>query len=317
MPPRFSQLNTTAAAPAAAAQPAMREPEVLTAQVENTEAPTTSALSIYDSATAGAALLAVVAESESGASNAPPFPTIVVSGGNTGGAFEAMKGTPEDVRDILPEGRKPIPCILLGYRTHLFAWAAAASDKASGGDGKPSRPVWACNVPASNAEDYKLITKALNNYTFKKKHEKAAYDFDREPQVGHLKAQFQALVYLPATDSLAVIQGLGLYKSWVNSCGSVSKLVDAKGGFIKAPISAHVQTVDEKGSEAWKLHSLCFQLALPTNVSREEIGAKFLAFVQRMQGDEQANSKVLDWLNAVDHTITDDIRAKLKASLSL
>ncbi len=313
MPPRFSQLNTTPAS-TAATTPAV-EPEVLTATVETQGAPATSALSIYDSSAATAALMAVVEQADDLGSNAPAFPTIVVSGGNTGGAFEAMKGTPEDVRDILPEGRKPIPCILLGYRTHLFAWATAASDKSDGQ--KASKPVWAVNVPASNVEDFKLITKALNNYTFKKKHEKAAYDYDKEPQVGHLKAQFQALVYLPAADQIVVVQGLGLYKSWVNSCGSVAKLIDPKGGFLKTPISAHVTTTEEKGAEAWKLHSLCFQLTLPTTANREEIGAKFMAFVKRMQGDEQANTKVLDWLNATDHTITDDIRAKLKASLSL
>lgn len=267
-------------------------------------------LSLFNSSDVGAALLAVTEHQSSRQTFA--FPVIEVTPGNTGGAFRPMKGTPEDIADEMPQGSKPIPCIFLGYRTKLFAWTAGQNVAGE----KASKPAWSCNVPCTNAEDAKLIVKAMEKHTFTKKANKAVYDYDTS-DVGHIRSQFQALVFLPALDRIVTIQGVGLYKAWAGSCASAREILDPQGGFLKVPIMVSVSTTEEPGAEAWKLHVMEFTPTLNDKVDRVGIMKKFAAFGQGIQQDQTKMQEVMDWLACKDAPITDTLREKLKKSLTL
>lgn len=277
-----------------------------TVEVEAVPQPQTSGLTLFNSPDVGAALLAV---SELQGARSFVFPVFEVTPGNTGGAFRPMRGTPEAIADELPQGSKPVPCIFLGYRTHLFAWPVGKSD-----DGEKVKPVWAVNVPCTAAQDAVLIAKAMEKYTYKNKAAKAAYDFEVSG-VGHLRCQFQALVFVASMNAICVVQSVGAYKSWLGSCASARGLLDPNGGFIKSPVAASVATTEEKGAEAWKLHTLQFSPALGEKVDRTAIMKQFAAFGSAIQAEPQKLQEVMDWLACADHPITEDIRVKLNASL--
>ena len=278
------------------------------------EAPPTTVPALYEPGKAQMALLAVT-ETESGLSTfRSPYPILEVSGGNSGGAFQPRKGTAEDVGDKLPQGRKPIPCIFLGYRTSAFAWPAALNgDDEAAADKKP-RPAWQVNISSADGTNHSLLTKALNNYTFKPKEAKGAFDVATGGP-GHLRASFQALVYEPQYDGLIIIAGAPLYKSWTGSCASVKKLLTPQGGFITAPVMATVRTTDEKGKKPWKLHTLEFSLSVQGDMAA--MMAKFKAFVVAMKEDQRSIAEMTDWLACTDNPISDETISSLKGSLAL
>ena len=276
----------------------------------------TPGLIAFNMASMTDALVAVVEQSEAGSKHENLFPVVEVTGGETGGSFKAQRGTPTEVADVLPEGTKPIPLVLIGYRTEALAWPEGKRDDE--GDGPKQQPAWKCVIPGNAPDDYRLYVRAFERFTFKKKDDKAAYDIAAGGP-GHLRAAFEALVYSPQAEGLIVLRGVSLYKSWVGSCQELSRLVGEDGQFIKDPLAAFVRTTTEKGSKAWPLHTLCFTLTPEAGraFNRDEIRAAWNKFAAAHAEDREMLDKMNRWLTGDGHAMTDSIREKLKESLTL
>lgn len=244
------------------------------------------------------------------------YPTLDVSGGDTGGSFVPSGYEPEEVADQMPQGKKPVPVVFLGYRTQAYAWATSGrAPGATAAGGKKQPPVWRCAIPGTAAADTALIKQAVENYTFKKKHEKEAFDFEKSG-IGHIKVEFQALVFCPEFGALLVLQSVPVFKSWRGTADSVLKLVDpATRRWTSEPVLARIRTTEEKGAEAWKLHTIMFELMPEAEKAKHR--AAVLEFAAAMRDNKEEQQKAHDWLTCAGCEMTDAIREKLKQAAAL
>lgn len=252
--------------------------------------------------TAASSMLAVIAQADQG--GGPVFPTLTVTGGAQGGTFTPMKGMDQAISDQLPQGLKPVECVFIAYRTELAAWPCGYDDRSE--DDK--HPSWSVAVSAGDVNGSKLIEAACNAYQFTPKAEKSKFDYEAN-KIGHIRPSLQLLVWEKNTKDLLIVQATAGYESWTESLKNLAKLADPQTGEIKqVPLSIRVRTEDRKNkSFQWKVH----MLAPEVNVAGGASLLKAYAEWRQTVPPEKAG-QVIDWMNAADRQMTDDIKRALE-----
>jgi hypothetical protein len=286
-----SSSRTTASAPATPA------PE--------TEPVATSTGLMVAPTTPGGGILAVLASADQG--GAPVFPALTVTGGAQGGLFQPHKGIPNEIADMLPQGRKPVEGVFIGYRTELSAWPAGYSERAEEG-GEKVRPVWTAAAGAGDVTTAALVEKACKQYQFTKGADKHIFDHATSG-VGHIRPVLQVLVWSKDLNDVLVVQSTAGYESWVESLRNLSRQADpVSGALTQFPVSIRTQSTPRQNKgNTWMVHTLTFDV--PANATG---GAMLKGFTEwRPTVVEEKAAQVNEWLTAEDRPVTDEIRAAL------
>jgi hypothetical protein len=254
---------------------------------------------------------ALMAITEGGGRGELLFPILQLTGGNGGGAFTPIKSVPQEVADQMPQGKKPIDCVFIGYRTELAAWPVGYNDRGAEG----GQPVWSMAVPCNAPDDSRLVRGACSSYQFTPGDNKAGWDH-AVSGIGHIRPTMQLLVYLPSVNDLIVVQTPSHFISWQQTMENLKKMVDPKTGLLNQ-FPCVLRAISEpkiiKGNNTTQ-HTIEFTSAL------NEAGAgwwkQYGGWRQAAKQDQEIVEKVNQWLNALDKPIDDTLRQTLKKAES-
>jgi hypothetical protein len=162
------------------------------------------------------------------------FPTLVIKGGNAGGAIEATKGTPAEVANKLPQGKQTVKGVFLGYRVHATSWPTDFDNRT-----KEDRPLIDL---VAGANDPALVARVLNacenfNYCSNKLERWAA----AAGGPGLLRPQFAMLVYMPQFDDIVELRCPPHLESWKTMSRQLLGLADPATGQL-VPFAASFAT---------------------------------------------------------------------------
>jgi len=242
------------------------------------------------------------------------FPTIVLTGGNSGGTFaphasyeESNPGLYDALDDVIKS--KKVPCRYLGHRTTIVAWPLDYEDK-----GPDDKPIWDISIPDKGANDlFLLMRKACSKYKWTAKEKrKTIYDIDEDGEgIGHVKPMIEILVWIPGLDtagdgeedsSLAVIQLPAHYDTMDETYKNFVKIVEKSTNSIPTAAATLVASTEEKSTTTfdWSIHSV----ELISREDSEEETAAFQAYLGDLSADEESMEMVTGWLSG--ENIDDD-----------
>lgn len=306
----FSKLGKTVAAPAApppAPAPVVAaavEVEVEVVEPAAVQAAVQNSVSIFTGGGSAAAALLAITEMP----NAAPvvFPVLMVSGGNAGGMFTPAGFVDEAVANQLPQGKKPVDCVFMGYRTELSAWPSGFLDRKDG-----DKPVWTLAVSCADAPGAVLVGEAAKSYQFTKGTNKGGWDY-AQSGLGHLRPTLQLLVYLPSVDDVIVVQTPAHFTSWKSTMDNLKKLMDPKTNALsQAPVQLRIISTPKiiNGNSVTE-HVIDF--AVMANDTGKEWYSAYAKYILTAANDAEVREKIENWVNCADRPITDDLRGLLK-----
>lgn len=319
----FSKLKTgtplaaTAAAPVKVVAPApaaapiktvtatVAPVEVLTSVTTLAAAETTgSELSVFGAIEDMSAALATIIDLPR---NAPAgFPVLQISGGASGGAFTPASFVAQEIANQLPQGKKPIDCVFMCYRTELSSWPVGYDDKTDG-----DRPVFSLAVSYKDVPGSKLAGEAAMAYQYTPKANKKSWDY-ASSGFGHMRTALQLLVYLPSVDDIIIIQTTQHYTSWKGSLENLGKCRDSKTGVLtQFPCQIRPVSIPKtiNGNSVTE-HTIDF--AVQATDSGKQWWDAYAAFKKNAAGDNEIREKIEAWVNCTDRPLTDSLRAVLQ-----
>jgi hypothetical protein len=284
------------------------ETEVKTAEVATVVANTGSTLAVFGGGVdASAALNAITELANSG--TPVVFPTLNVKGGNAGGSMEPAKFVAQEVADQLPQGKKPVDGVFMGYRSALNAWPVGYNDRTEG-----DKPVFSVAISCGDAEGAGLMGVAAKSYQYTKGDLKGKWDA-ADSGIGHLLPSMEIMMYVPAVDDIVIITTPAKFTSWTGTNANLNKLVDPKTKqLLQQPVQVRVvSTPKTVNGNPITEHVLDFNV-VATETGKEWY-QKYAQFIQQAAADEELREKIENWVNGADRPLTDAIRAVLtKAS---
>ena len=244
------------------------------------------------------------------------FPTLGLTGGNTGGNFKAASFVKDEVADEMPEGGKAFPCVFLGYRVACTGW----KHKFGEGDDK-EKPAF--NVAAGHVdpENIKQITLAAKNYQFTGAKGKFDYDVDDEDSPAHVRPQLELLVYDPVLDNLMVVETCSHFTSMTETMKQLRAYaqVDAESGArVYRPFPCKFKGVSKDNSNGkfkWKTHWI--EIDGDTQKSGKELKKlwdDYQVFIDAAMQDQELRANVTAWMACTDRPMTAQIKANLEAT---
>jgi len=274
------------------------KPEVTPPSVPK-EPAATNALSIPS-----AGLLAVIEAADRQQEAA--FPLLLVAGGAQGGTMSPAKNVPPEIANRMPQGKMPIEGVFIGLRTEVTAWATDYDHRDLNEEGKP---LWSIAASAHDQAGAILIEAACKNYQYTKKDAKAAFD-QTASGIGHIRPTLQVMVWSKTLGDIIIVQSPPSYDSWVEGLRGMLRLADpATGALSQFPMVMRVTSVNKSSKAGFTWLEHYFSIDAAVNAAGGEMLAVFKTW---RAGIPQENvEKVNSWLAAVDHPITDDIKALL------
>lgn len=235
----------------------------------------------------GAALI-VANRSTAGEPNI--FPTVYMSGGDTGGSMIAHDMNAEGSSVDLPLGKDPVKVILIGVRYELVIWPKAFQR------GVKITPRSKAIIADDDADAVALACKAAERYTFRNRATQDQFD-----GVGHPTLAVELLVFDPQA-GLYCMQTSGGY----DSCFNTAK--ELVGAFpVVAPTPVEIQpfsytTKGSKGQPGWLEHY--YQIRQDANSPEmAPIKAAFNTFLNENGANPELNAAIAAWAKS---TYTDD-----------
>jgi hypothetical protein len=216
----------------------------------------------------------------------------------------------DELKRILPSGRKPIPAVVLAYRMGLIAYPSLMEE------GSHARPSWTCVIPSHEGEATRVATKLARNYQFTKKANRGKFDFETSG-VGHVKPMLSILCYLPDQNLLVEVRTPANYSSVERSGQELGQHFNQEGSLEPFPCEITVETVAEGQDKAnpWKVHHLVFKAV--TNDIKKAMGEKFTAWQSAAQDDQELVGNYNKWLTCTDRPLTDEIIARLQKGVTI
>lgn len=238
------------------------------------------------------------------------FPLVNVLGGATGGGFDAAKHQAEDLKQLLPSGRKPIKAVFLGYRVIVTAYPllydAARKDK----------PSWLAAIPSHDGDAMTVATKLCRNYQFTKKTNKGKFNFDSS-NVGHVKPAVEVLVYLPEANMLCTVRGTNDYTATERTMREISAHVASDGSIQPFACAIEVESnrEGEETANPWLIHHMRFLAIPPKDAATWKAG--FDGWVAAASEDAETVENYQKWLGGSDKPLTDDILQRMASGANL
>lgn len=260
----------------------------------------------------GQALQGVLLAAMNEAVKPPPFPLVDVP--YAAGMFVPADFQEQEIQDRLPQGKRPIDGVFVGFRLEVTGWPTAYDETAT----EAAKPCYSVAINLGSASDIALAIAASKAYQFTPKADKGKFDWAEG--VGHVRPQLSLLVWHRDLDGLMLIRTPSSYQSVVDTLAGLNRLVDpATGTLAPFPCSVRVHT-DEVASKnsgnRWKVHSLVVSPA-----TNSEAGAAlwtaYQGWIQTAMGDATTVKEVTEWLNGVDKPMVDEVRAALTKAKAL
>lgn len=306
----FGRLKTTPApatpAPAAAATPPPAplptpSPAPTPAAVVTVPKPAPAGGLIL-AAPKAAGVLAVVAQSGEQGSVGSLFPTLVIKGGNAGGTLSPSGSTDKEVGKLLPQGRQPIEAVYMAFRVEAIAWPTDFDAKKEG-----DRPSISAAISCDDIENTQMLLKACENFQFCPKDAKGKWDVANGGP-GHLRPEFQMLVYLPAFDDVIVLQAPGLLKSWQTMSQILAGMADAEGNLV--PFPAVFESVTAPWYDQNVYHH--FGISPQVNAKGKQMMEKYEAFIASLKDSRPDLMEAInDWYTCADKPLEGASRDRL------
>lgn len=317
---KFAKSKTPAEEPEAKEVEVETSPEVPAAPAPKSN----TALSLFDDSAAeaeGSSLLAMAAKaeqsSEGGGGSPMLFPTIQVTGGESGGQWKLVGDVPKEVaRMFMPvTGADTLDGVLVGYRVELIAWPQGKR----GDDEETTRPAWTAVLPGTAPANLRdLFMAAAEAFNFTPGADKHKFDFAASG-VGHIRPSFQALVFVPGPGGCVVVQPPALYPSWMETVETLVRCVDPKSGRLgRFPVRVGIKSrpIKYNNGNSNKVHRLVFDKAMDSQ--GQEWHESFNAWrAHALDQDPDIVEDINTWLSGADAPITDEIIERLNKAKAL
>lgn len=276
----FRQLKTAALA---ASKTTQQEPEEVDVETTTTKKATTTSLAL-PFAPAGTVLTSLVAELVQTADPSSQVPMVYVSGGKTGGAFTVNNYVPDEIAAVLPQGKKPIAGVLLGFRVTAAAWPVGYNDRADDKQG----PAWTCVVSSASPAELSQVLRIAKSRQYTSKDEKAKWDYATSG-CGHVVPQLQILLYVPELENAIAVASTTHYNSCVDSMQSLGSVADelAPMPLVLTPATA---TVKISGFSVAQHHIDC---AVDVSKRGKDAMASFQEWLANLSDEDK--QELTDW----------------------
>ncbi len=281
--------------------------------------PFSATLSKFAAGDAVNALAAFAEIADQGGGGISLYPTLNVSGGDQGGLFVAPKWQAEEVNLKLPEGRKPLQMVYLGYRIEVAIWPEAYDQN----NPKRAAPINTAIIPCNDTDAIRLMTKATQGYQFTKKELKSKFDAVTDDKgnisgSGHPRPSLEIICYAPCIKGLLVVRSAPGFGPVQKSISNLARLVDPVTKTIPMfPGEIRVLTDEEKSKsgQVWKTHY--FDFASDLKESGKKLATEFDSFAGSFTTDKGAMETFNEWMTGADKKITDEIRDRLRLATTL
>lgn len=236
------------------------------------------------------------------------FPVLTLTGGKTGGLFSPASYVAEEVANQLPQGKKPINAIFMGFRTEVVSWAEGYKE----GQTETAKPLFTVAISGMNAELTKQAAAAAKAYQYTKGDQKSAkYDF-ATTQVGHLGVSLALLVYLPEVDDVIEIKTPSKYASWLNTMENLKRqATDGQLGqfpCVLRPVSV------SKVVNGWDINEHSIDFVKKIDAESKGWYEAYTAYIAKAAADPEMRENLESWVNGTDRPMTAMSRTSLSTA---
>ncbi len=283
-----------------------------------TSNPFSAAVAVYSNESAVNAL-AAFAEIADQSPVISLYPVLSVSGGDQGGLFVAPKWQNEEINHRLPEGRKPLGMVYLGYRIEVAIWPEKFDENSP----KRKAPIDTAIIPCNDTDTIRLMTKATQSYQFTKGEAKGKFDAvtDEKGNItgsGHPRPTIEIICYAPCIKGLLVVRSCPGFGPVQKSVSNLARLVDPVTKTIPMfPGEIRVLTDSEKSKtgRVWPTHY--FDFASDLKESGKALAVEFDNFAKIFAADATAMATFNEWMTGADKKVTDETRNRLRLACTL
>jgi len=264
--------------------------------------------SVFADSGMGISALSVILQNDS---RSLSFPVLLLSGGNSGGAFAPIKAVPEAIANEMPQGKRPFEAFILGHRTEMVSWPVGFDDKEDG-----QKPVWSVAIRSDDRNGLALVRNAAKTYQYTKNVEKGKFDAANSG-VGHVRPALQLLVWLPEVQDLIVVQTPAHFESWRKTVEQLSRNAHPETGeVLKFPASLKpISTVKQVNGFTITEHVIEITPML------SEAGAKVMSDYAIWRSTALENPELIatvgNWIQCVDAPLTPEITDILRKAPTL
>lgn len=264
------------------------ETVVVTDVPEETTPGETFALSLFGGADDGSGdvLNQMIAQQQASRTFSPggAFPFVSQTKGNAGGGLCADPKTPEDVLELLPQGKGPFTAVFLGHRLVGAGWPEGLNDAKKEVTEKV-KPVFKVSAASNDATLCALVRKAGEVYQFTKGPLKGKFD-----GIGHFRPGVELLFFRKGV--VFVVAVPQHYSSMEKTLASLAAAFP-NGRYGAFPCRVTPLSEAQPGSTAWTAHSLKFAVA--ADDKGVEVSKEFKAFAAEVGQDAEFQAAFAAW----------------------
>ncbi len=279
------------------------EPVVVT-DVEETAVATpgeTFALSLFGGADDGSGdvLNALISQQQASRTFSPggAFPFVSQTKGNAGGGLCADPKTPEEIMELLPQGKGAFTAVFLGHRLVGAGWPEGlqTGDAPKDPNAQKAKPVFKVVAASNDAQLCALVRKAGEVYQFTKGHVKGGPDKqpgtkDKFDGIGHFRPGVELLFFRKGV--VFVVAPPQHYSSLEKTLASLAAAFP-NGRYGAFPCKVTPLSEPQPGSVAWTAHSLKFAVAVDDK--GQEVFNEFKAFAAEVGNDPEFQAAFTSW----------------------
>lgn len=219
------------------------------------------------------------------------------------------ESTPEDIANLLPQGKQPVKGVYLAHRMCAIAWPTNFDEKQEG-----DRPSISGAVPPSDTELTAQVLKGCENFQFAPRDKKETDWIVANGGPGHLRVQLQILVYMPEFDDCIVIQTAPLLKTVQKMAASLLDNQNSDG--TMSPFPAVFQPTSDTWFEDNMYHY--FKITPTLNDEGQEAMKSYAAWAKTTQDeDPEMVAKVIAWFKGADFELQPDHLERIKKAASM
>lgn len=240
------------------------------------------------------------------------FPFVGQTKGNSesAGGLCAANGTPEEVAELLPQGKGAFTGVFFAHRLIGVLWPEAGQSE----DGEKAKPIGKVIVASNDAQLSALARKAAEVYQFTKGHDKnnpakQPSTKDKFDGIGHFRLGVEILVFRKGIPF--VIATPVNYSSVEKTLSSLAAAFP-NGKYAAFPAKITPVSESAKGSTAWVTHSLKFSVALDDK--GKEVFTEFRAFAAEAGNDPEFQAAFAEWKRT---DVNDDVIERLTKIASM
>jgi hypothetical protein len=214
------------------------------------------------------------------------FPFVSQTKGNAGGGLCADPKTPEDIMEVLPQGKGAFTAVFLGHRLVGAGWPQGLNgDTPKDPNAQKDKPVFKVVAASNDATLCALVRKAGEVYQFTKGTLKGKFD-----GIGHFRPGVELLFFRKGV--VFVVAVPQHYSSLEKTLASLAAAFP-NGRYGAFPCKVTPLSEPQPGQVAWTAHSLKFAVAVDDKGA--EVFNEFKAFAAEVGNDPEFQAAFTSW----------------------